>query len=160
MSTTLRPYAPDAEPDPVPGLSPDPAEFDPPRSPAARAGRQTFRAKLAAGLRGLKYALRGDSSFFAHAYRGLLIALTAGMLGVGPFGWCLLVMAAALVLMAEMTHSAVDTLARAVGDPDEPGLRMAREIATGGVLVAATISGVVCVVVLLLKLNEMMNWWR
>jgi len=160
MSMTLRPptAAPDA--DPIAGVGPDPGDLDYPRSPAARAGRRTFRAKFAAGLRGLKYALRGDSSFFAHGYRGLLIALTAAMLGVGPFGWCLLVMAAALVLMAEMTHSAVDTLARAVGDPDEPGLAMAREIATGGVLVAATISATVCIVVLLLKLNEMMNWWR
>ena len=133
---------------------------DGPRSLAAKAGRRTFRAKFAAGLRGLKYALRGDSSFFAHAYRGLLIALTAALLGVGPLGWCLIVMGATLVLMAELTHSAIDTLARAVGDPEEPGLRMAREIATGGVLVAVTASAAVSGLVLLLKFNEMLGWWK
>lgn len=148
MSTTFRPSDPDLE------------DLWPAPSPAARAGRRTFRAKFAAGLRGLKYALRGDSSFFAHGYRGLLIALTAALLGVNPLGWCLLVLAAALVLMAEMTHSAVDTLARAVGDPEDPPLRMAREIATGGVLVAGTISATVCIVVLLLKFNEMLGMWR
>ena len=100
------------------------------RAWTARAGRRNSREKFAAGLRGLKHAIRGDSSFFAHAYRGTLIALTAALLGVDPWGWCLLVIAACLVLLAELTHSAVDTLARAVGDPEEPRLKIAREIAT------------------------------
>src|SRR6478672_4395436 len=116
-------------------------DFDPPAGWSARAGRRSSKEKFAAGLRGLKHAIRGDSSFFAHAYRGTLIALTAALLGVSPLGWCLLVCAACLVLLSELTHSAIDTLARAVGDPEEPRLRMAREIATAGVLVAAFASG-------------------
>ena len=53
-----------------------------------------------------------------------------------------------LVLIAELSHSAVDTLARAVGDPEEPMLKTAREIAAAGVLVAAFGSGAVTVIVL------------
>ena len=41
-----------------------------------------MQGKLAAGWRGLKTAVRGDSSFFAHFYRGTLIVIAAGMLGV------------------------------------------------------------------------------
>src|SRR3954451_19747612 len=100
-----------------------PSEFDPPTW-TARAGRRDSREKMLAGLRGLKHAIRGDSSFFAHAYRGTLIALTAALLGVGPWSWCLLVIGACLVLLSELTHSAVDTLARALGDPEDPPLRM------------------------------------
>ena len=107
----------------------------------ARADRRNTREKFVAGLRGLKHAIRGDSSFFAHGYRGTLIAMTAALLGVNPWGWCLLVIAACLVLLAELAHSAVDTLARAIGDPEEPRLKMAREIAAAGVLVAAFGSG-------------------
>ena len=59
-------------------------------SPAAdrivRAGRRNLPEKLLAGLVGIKHAVRGDSSFFAHAYRALLIFLTAGMIGVSPAG--------------------------------------------------------------------------
>ena len=62
-----------------------------------RAGRRNTREKFTAGLRGLKYAVRGDSSFFAHAYRGTFIALAAAMLRVDPLGWCLLVIAACLL---------------------------------------------------------------
>jgi diacylglycerol kinase (ATP) len=125
----------------------------------ARAGRRTMREKLAAGLRGFKYAFRGDSSFFAHAYRGLLIALTAALLGVGPMGWCLLVITAGLVLVAELSHSAVDTLARSIGDPDEPALKVAREIASAGVIAAVIVMAAVSICVLTLKLGELLSWW-
>ncbi len=125
----------------------------------ARAGRRNSREKLTAGLRGLKHAIRGDSSFFAHAYRGILIALTAAMLGINALNWCLLVLAACVVLVSELGHSAIDTLARALGDPEEPGLKMAREIATAGVLVAAFTSGAVTITVLTLKFGELNGWW-
>lgn len=126
---------------------------------ARRGGRQTFRGKCAAGLRGVKQAIRGDSSFFAHAYRGLLIALTAAMLRVSALGWCLLAISAALVLMSEMFYGAIDTLARTIGDPEEPGLRASREIATAGVLIGATIAGAITITVLLLRFGQLLGWW-
>ena len=154
---------PSSTPEPAEPMVPDDSSADdwevaPPW--AARAGRRTLRDKLGAGWRGLKHAVRGDSSFFAHAYRGLLIALTAALLGVGPMGWCLLAIAASLVLIAELAHSAVDTLARALGDPEEPGLTVAREIATAGVLVAVTASAGISITVLTIQFGEMFGWWR
>jgi len=124
----------------------------------ARADRRNTRGKMMAGIRGLKHAIRGDSSFFAHGYRGTLIAITAALLGVNQRGWCLLVLAACLVLLAELSHSAVDTLARAIGDPEEPRLNMAREIAAACVLVAAFGSGTVTVIVLSWALAEYLGW--
>lgn len=124
-----------------------------------RPDRRGSREKFAAGLRGLKHAIRGDSSYFAHAYRGTLIALTAALLSVDPLGWCFLVIAGSLVLLSELTHSAVDTLARAAGDPEDPPLKMAREIAAAGVLVAAFASGSLTVAVLAVKFGELFGWW-
>lgn len=123
-----------------------------------RAGRRNFRDKGAAGVRGLKLALRGDSSFFAHAYRGLLIALTALLMGIGPHQWCLLLLAGALVLVSEFCHSAVDTLARALGDPDAPGPTAAREIATAGVLVSVIVFIIVAAVVLVTRMSALYGW--
>jgi diacylglycerol kinase len=126
----------------------------------ARADRRNTRSKMLAGIRGLKHAIRGDSSFFAHGYRGTLIAITAALLGVNQWSWCLLVIAACLVLIAELAHSAVDTLARAIGDPEQPRLCMAREIAAACVLVAAFGSGIVTAMVLSWKLAELLGWVR
>src|SRR5580704_17581354 len=130
---------------------------DAPSDLAAHADRRYARGKLAAGWRGLKSAIRGDSSFFAHGYRGTLIVITAALLGIDQRGWCLLVVGACLVLIAELAHSAVDTLARAIGDPEEPRLKTAREIAAAGVLVAAFGSGAVTLTVLSWKFVELLS---
>lgn len=144
----------------VPALDPQRLdELSAPTPWTPRADRHGTRNKFAAGLRGLKHAIRGDSSFFAHAYRGTLIALTAALLSVDPLGWCLLVIAAGFVLVSELTHSAIDTLARAVGDPEDPPLMMAREIAAATVVVASFISGSITVAVLTVKLGALFNWW-
>ena len=142
-----------------PGPDDDPDPFAPARERIVRAGRRNLHEKLVAGLVGIKHAVRGDSSFFAHAYRALLIFLTAGMIGVSPLGWFLLVLAAGMVLVAELMHSAVDTLARAIGDPEEPRLKVARDIAASGVLVTVFISASVSLAVLTLKLGEYLGWW-
>jgi diacylglycerol kinase (ATP) len=133
----------------------DTLALEAPSDLAAQADRRNTRSKLAAGWRGLKSAVRGDSSFFAHGYRGTLIAITAALLGIDQRGWCLLVLAASLVLIAELAHSAVDTLARAIGDPEEPRLKTAREIAAAAVLVAAFGSGAVTLIVLSWKFAEL-----
>jgi diacylglycerol kinase (ATP) len=133
-------------------------QFETPPELTARADRRNTRSKLLAGLRGLKHAIRGDSSFFAHGYRGTLVAISAALLGVNQWGWCLLVIAAIQVLLAELAHSAVDTLARAIGDPEEPRLRMAREIAAACVLVAAFGAGAVTTIVLSWKLGQLLGW--
>ncbi len=133
-------------------------QFDAVPELTARADRRNTRSKMLAGIRGLKHAVRGDSSFFAHGYRGTMIAITAALLGVNQWGWCLLIIAACLVLIAELAHSAVDTLARAIGDPEQPRLHMAREIAAACVLVAAFGSGGVTVIVLSWKLAELLGW--
>jgi diacylglycerol kinase (ATP) len=130
--------------------------LDEPSELTAHGDRWKTRSKLAAGWRGLKAAIRGDSSFFAHGYRGTLIVITAALLRVDQRGWCLLVVAACLVLIAELGHSAVDALARAVGDPEEPRLQTAREIAAAGVLVAAFGSGAVTLIVLTWKFIDLL----
>jgi diacylglycerol kinase (ATP) len=131
--------------------------LEPPSDLTAKADRRNARSKLAAGWRGLKSAVRGDSSFFAHGYRGTLIAITAALLGIDPRGWCLLVVAACLVLIAELGHSAVDTLARSIADPEEPRLKTAREIAAAGVLVAAVGSAAITIIVLSVKFAELFS---
>src|SRR5271168_1506576 len=78
---------------PVPEFDEGTLNFDAPAEPTAQADRRNTRRKLAAGWRGLKSAIRGDSSFFAHGYRGTLIAITAALLGVNQWSWCLLVIA-------------------------------------------------------------------
>lgn len=125
---------------------------------SSQADRRGTRGKLTAGFRGLKEAIRGDSSFYAHLYRGVMIVIIAAVLQVNAWSWCLLILGGSMVLLAELCHSAVDTLARAIGDPDEPRLTIAREIAAAGVLVVAFTSGAVTALVLATHLIQLFGW--
>lgn len=154
-----------AEPEPRTGgpglLDPGPdLEASEPIEWAARPGRRTTRERCHAGLRGLKYAMRGDSSFFAHGYRGLLIALTAALLGVDPVSWCFLLICAAMVMIAELAHSAVEVLARSrEAVAEDPTLDVARDIATAGVLVAVVVAVAIAALVISRRLGDLLSWW-
>jgi len=134
------------------------AEFEETDPWTPRVGRRDLRSKLWAALRGLKHAFRGDSSFFAHTYRGLFLAITATLLGLGPHQWCLIVLAGGLVFIAELNNSAVDTLARALGDPEAPGPLVAREIASAGVLLSVLVFLAVAIIVLVTRLTALLGW--
>jgi diacylglycerol kinase len=118
----------------------------------------TTRDKLAEGAQGIKLAIRAESSFFAHAYRGLLIAISAAILDVSPTGWCFLLVSAALVLLAETFRCGIIATLRAVAPPGDPDARIAEQIATGGLLFASITSGCLTIAVLGLKLGELLGW--
>jgi diacylglycerol kinase (ATP) len=126
--------------------------------PSAREPR-TGRAKALAGLRGLKLALRRDSSFFAHAYRGVLVILAAMTLGVDVRGWCLLFAAGGMVLVAELALTAIAVLGRSVEGVHPEGLRASQEIAQGMALVATLVAFGVAGAVLLERFGQLQGWW-
>jgi diacylglycerol kinase (ATP) len=69
-----------------------------------------------------------------------------------------MLLAAGLVLIAELAHSSVDTLARSLGDADAPGPTVAREIATAGVLISVLIFIAVAVLILVMRMAELYGW--
>ena len=119
-----------------------------------RLGHETGATAAAIGV-GFPVAVIATGMLFL-AIRA--ITIVAALLGVNQWSWCLLILGGSLVLLAELCHSAIDTLARAIGDPDEPRLTIAREIAAAGVLVVAFTSGAVTVIVLSWKLTQQLGW--
>ncbi len=121
--------------------------------------------RIRESLHGWKLALRSDSSYFAHAYRGLIIALTAVLLGVDSAGWCLLLLSFGLVLVAEAAHTAL-----AIAESSRPGTESAeddetshhwenaRHVASGGVLIAVLIAAIVTAIVLGQHLETYINY--
>lgn len=116
-----------------------------------------LRTRLGSALRGLKHALRRDSSYFAHGYRAILIILIGAILGIGPMAWCMLAIGAGLVLVAELARSSIEALADQL--PDTPPVRMAREIAAAISLVAVTTAIALAFTVFLIKFGDLQGWW-
>ena len=156
--------APDPEPPgPVPIEAPvgplfdDPFDTDP-EAVQLPSRPSTTKRKLADGLRGIKRALRMNSSYFAHGYRGLLIAITAVILGLSPVAWCFLLVSAALVLLAETMGTAINAVASRNGAASEEELTIAAELAAAGVLIASLTSAAITLCVLLTRLGVLLNW--
>lgn len=145
-----------ASPIPSPML---PEESETPRWMLRDNGPRSVSKKIAAGLRGLKCAIRSDASFFAHGYRGLLVILAAALLGVGPFNWCLLAIAACLVLMSELGRCAIQTLANAHPNPLDEGVQAARDMAAAASLVAEVVAIALAVTIFVIKFGDLMGWW-
>ncbi len=113
---------------------------------------RSWRDKFRAAFRGLKFGVRGHSSFAVHFFFTVLVLVTALVLSCTLLEWCLLLGCIGLVLTTELFNSALETLFRGL----EPGTRdrawPCLDIAAGAVLLASATASVIGVLVLVPKL--------
>lgn len=102
-----------------------------------RRPNRSWVQKFRDAARGVKIAVRGESSFFVHLFVTATVILAAGVYERSPTEWCLLVLCITVVLAAETFNTAIEHLARAVSIETRPELRDALDIASGAVLLAA-----------------------
>jgi diacylglycerol kinase len=120
--------------------------------------QRTWRNKFADAFRGAKRGVRGQSSFFVHFFIAALVVAAALALEATRIDWCVLVVCITMVMTAEMFNSALEHIARAIGDDYNPTLGNALDIGSAAVLTASTGAAVVGCVVFLHRLGVLMNW--
>lgn len=100
--------------------------------------KRTWAAKFRDALRGVRLGVAGESSFLIHGMGAGLVLVAGAILRVSQTQWCLLTLCIAGVLVAEMFNSALESMAKAVDEQQNPALGAALDIASGAVLLAAT----------------------
>lgn len=113
-----------------------------PFSVAARA--RSFRY----AFRGLATLVRGEPNARIHLAATLAVVGVAGLLDVSLDGWRWLVVAIAGVWTAEAANTALERLADATAPDPHPLIEQAKDVAAGGVLVAALASFLIGLLVL------------
>jgi len=93
--------------------------------------------KFANAARGIKIAVRGESSFFVHLFATTVVVLAGAALGISRVSWCLLTLCIAVVLVAEMFNTAIERLSRVVTEEPNPRVRDVLDVCAGAVLLAA-----------------------
>jgi diacylglycerol kinase (ATP) len=78
-----------------------------------------------------------------HALATVVVSMVAWLKGLSAFEWCWLVIAITVVWMAEALNTAVEFLGDAIHDGPDPLIGRAKDVAAGGVLLAA--SGAACI---------------
>lgn len=109
--------------------------------------RRPWTQKFADAFRGLKRAVRSQSSFAVHLAVAACVVALAAILRVSSGEWCLLAGAIATVLAAEVFNSAIESLGRAFGPGWNPRIRDALDMASAAVLMAAVGAVVVGLIV-------------
>src|SRR5262245_40819532 len=105
--------------------------------------RRSWFNKFHDALRGLKYGIRGQSSFFVHFFIAALVLAAAGMLRCSLEQWCLLLLCIGGVLAAEMFNSAIETLFRGLDEAAKERSWRSLDIAAGAVLLSSIVSVIV-----------------
>ena len=114
--------------------------------------RRPWRAKFKDAFRGLKFGVRGHSSFFVHFFVAALVLAAGLVFRCGLLEWCVLIGCIGLVLTAELFNSAVETLFRGLDEATKERVWPALDVAAGAVLVASLTAAVVGLIIFLPKL--------
>jgi diacylglycerol kinase (ATP) len=94
-------------------------------------------------IRGVWRMMRCQHNAWIHAV-ATLVVIGAGLLfHVSPADWCWLILAIAIVWMAEALNTAFEFLADAVSPEFHPLVRAAKDVAAGAVLIAAIAAAVI-----------------
>jgi len=86
---------------------------------------------------GLLWALTTEASFRVHLPAAAVAALLGIVLGFELWRWCVLLLVIGLVLSAEIFNTAIECLAKAVDEKPNEHIRIALDVASGGVLLAS-----------------------
>lgn len=110
-----------------------------------------FRNRL---VRSFGYAIRGIGYFFRfqanariHLAAAVFVTMAGFWLEIPTGNWIVLILAMGLVLMAEAMNSALEWLADAIHPDHHPLVGRAKDVAAGGVLIAAVAAALVGILV-------------
>jgi diacylglycerol kinase len=131
----------------------------PPGAEAAprRRSRRPWRDKFRAAFRGIKWGVRGHSSFFVHFFFAALVVAAAIVLRCDRVEWCLLAGCVGAVLTAELFNSAVETLFRGLEEETKARVWPCLDISAGAVLLASLTASVIGCLVFLPKLATLLG---
>jgi len=119
--------------------------------------RRPWSQKFREALRGLKFGVRGHSSFFVHFFCAALVIAAAIQLQCSVEEWCLLLLSIGFVLTAELINSAIETLHRGLDPDTRERTWKALDIAAGAVLFASITAALVGAIIFGSRLIELVN---
>ena len=122
---------------PRPPPEPNASESNVSESEVRAPKNQSFPRRVGFALSGLRHALGSEHSAKTQfvVFVGVVIALI--VLHPGPFWWALVMLASAGVFAAELFNTAIEHLADHLHPEIHPSIRVVKDCAAAGVLVAS-----------------------
>ena len=121
--------------------------------------RRSWAQRFRNAFRGMKQGVRGQSSFFVHFFAAAVVLATAAVLHVSRAEWCMLILCITIVMAAEMFNSALESMAKAITDENDPHIGNSLDIAAAAVLVASIGAAIVGAIIFIHRLGILLGWW-
>ncbi len=109
-------------------------------------------------IKSFSFAIEGIATFFKtqhnawiHAIAAIVVVVLGFVLDVNATEWCLLIVAIALVLLAEMLNTAIEFLTDLASPNHHPLAKKVKDVAAGSVLFAALASVIIGMIVFVPK---------
>jgi diacylglycerol kinase len=118
---------------------------------------RTWVDKFADAFRGLKFGMRGQSSFAVHFFAAAAVVVAAAALRCSLTDWVYLILAIGLVLTTELVNSSIETLFRGLDAETRERSWRSLDIAAGAVLLACITAALVGVLVFGRRIAEMLG---
>lgn len=135
-----------------------PSPYSPLDMDGARPVRpRTWRDKFGDAFRGLKWGVRGQSSFFVHFFFAALVLAGAIVLRCDLAQWGLLTLAIGMVLTAELFNSAIEALFRGLHEHQREQCFQCLNISAGAVLLASLFAVAVGLMVFINQIVLLLN---
>ncbi|HKD53532.1 MAG TPA: diacylglycerol kinase [Steroidobacteraceae bacterium] len=97
----------------------------------------SFASRLSYALQGLSHGLRSEVSLRTQAIMFVAALIALAVLRPGAIWWAMVLLASAAVLAAELFNTAIEHLADELHPADSPGMRIVKDCAAAGVLIAS-----------------------
>ena len=111
---------------------------------------------LKARLKSVSHALDGIASLLAsqhnariHAAATIAVVCLGFLFGLEPWEWCAVILSVAVVWVAEALNTSIEFLCDVASPEFHPKVRLAKDVAAGGVLIASLGAASVGIVVFL-----------
>ena len=102
-----------------------------------------FKKSLRYAFRGVTRLFSSESNALIHLLFVVVVPILAALLRVSLVEWCILILCIGLVLSAEAVNTAVEKLSDRVSEDFSPLIKDAKDLAAGAVLILASASAVV-----------------
>lgn len=121
-----------------------------PTSSSGSPGRATGRLQsFAHAFDGLGFAIRNEANMRVHLGMAVFAIAAGSWIGIDGADWRWLVLAIALVLVAESLNTATEQAANAITQSFHPAIKAAKDVAAGAVLLAAAAAAAIGISVFL-----------
>jgi diacylglycerol kinase len=115
---------------------------------------RTWVDKFADAFRGLKFGIRGQSSFAVHFFLAAAVMVAAAAFQCSLEEWALLIFAIGLVLTTELINSSIETLFRGFDQEARERSWKCLDIAAAAVFVASVTAAIIGIIVFGPKIAE------